>query len=163
MKLVDIMPVEDWIDMENEFIEMTGLCAGVLDAENKRVTTNVKWSNKVCPRIKGDPKGLAQICSVAQGGMAAKARETGKPVIQECDAGMLKIVVPIFANGEYLGTAGGCGLLAEDGELETFFISKALEIPESEIPDAPVGTLNRSKAEEAADWLDKRLKEAVKG
>lgn len=162
MKLTDILSVEDWIEIENEFIERTGLCAGIMTADNKRVTDNVKWSNQLCPKIKGDPRGLAQICSVAQGSMATKARETGKTVIQECDAGMLKVVAPIFADGEFLGTAGGCGLLSEDGELEVFFISKVLETPQEEIKSAEIGSLDRKTAEEAAKWLEQRIKSAVK-
>ena len=163
MQLTDVMPVEQWIEVENELIESTGLCAGIMDTENKRLTDNVQWASGLCKRIKTDPRGLAQICSVAQAGMAGEAKQTGKTIIRECDAGMIKIVVPIFVDGEFLGTAGGCGLLLNDGELETFFISKVLEIPEEEVDKYDVPTISKDKLEQAAARLEERVKQAVGG
>jgi ligand-binding sensor protein len=163
MQLTDVMPVDQWIRIENEFIENTGLCAGIMDTENKRLTDNVQWANQLCPKIKGDPRGLAQICSVAQAGMANEARRSGKTIIRECDAGMIKIVVPIFAGGEFLGTAGGCGLLLNGGELDTFYISKVLEIPEEEVDKHQVPAISKDKVEEAAAKLEERVKQAVGG
>jgi ligand-binding sensor protein len=163
MQLTDIMPVEDWIEVENEIVERTGLCAAVMDVENKRITDNVRWANELCPKIKGDPQGLAQICSVAQGAMAKEARESGEPVVRECDAGMLKITVPVFSDGEFLGTAGGCGLLPPGGGLDAFYISKATGMSEEEIEKYEVGVLSLEKAEETARWLDERIKKAVRG
>lgn len=162
MKLTDILPVEEWIRIEDELIERTGLCAGIMDDENKRVTSNVKWANSLCPKIKGDPQGLAQICSVAQVSMAKEAEETGKSVIRPCDGSMIKIVTPIFVGDKFLGTAGGCGLLPENGEVESFFIAKVLDIPESEVDAAKITTLSWEKAEETALWLEKRIEDSVK-
>lgn len=163
MKLTDYVPIEEWIAIEDEIVERTGLCAGVLDTEHVRLTDNVKWSNKLCPKIKGDPKSKAQVCSVSQAAMAQEAQQTGKPVVSECDAGFAKIVVPIFVNGEYAGTAGGCGLLFPNGEVETFLVSKVLDMPEEEVKQVPVGTIDPDLAQEAAEWMQKRIEQALKG
>lgn len=50
----------------------------------------------------------------------AQAKQTRKPVIGECDAGLIKIAVPIFIDGTFMRTAGGCALLPAGGEVETF-------------------------------------------
>lgn len=161
MKLTDILPVETWIAIEDEFVEKTGLCAGILDSDNVRITQNVKWSNDLCPQIKGDDRGKAQICSVSQAAMALEAKKTGLAVVRDCDAGIGKVVVPIFYNGEFLGTAGGCGLLFPGGEVDTFFVSKVLEMPEEEVKKVPIGVIDVDKAEEAAKWIEERIKEAL--
>ena len=52
----------------------------------------------------------AAICAPGNQNFMAQAEKTRKPVIAECDAGLVKIAVPIFNKDEFLGTAGGCGL-----------------------------------------------------
>jgi ligand-binding sensor protein len=162
MKLTDMVSLEEWITIEDEMVERTGLCAGVLDTEHVRLTDNVKWSNGLCPKIKGDPKSKAQVCSVSQAAMAQEAQRTGKPVVGECDAGFAKIVVPIFVNGEFAGTAGGCGQLFPEGEVETFLVSKVLGMPEDDVKKFPVGHVDHDTAQKAADWMHERIKEVLK-
>jgi ligand-binding sensor protein len=65
--------------------------------------------------------------------IAAEARQKKVPVIEECDAGLLKLVVPLFVGDEYIGAVGACGLLLDDGEVDAFLIEKIIEMPESEI------------------------------
>ena len=68
------------------------------------------------------------------GGIAAMAQKTRKSVVEECDAGMVKIVVPVFVNGGFLGSVSGCGLLlADNGKLESFLVNKTTGIDEEEI------------------------------
>ena len=65
--------------------------------------------------------------------MANQARRTKAPVIEECDAGLVKIVVPIFSGDEFLGAAGGCGLLLDDGKVDSFAVNKITDIDETRI------------------------------
>jgi ligand-binding sensor protein len=124
----------------------------------------VQWSNELCPKIKGDQRGLSQICALANQTMAAKARETRLPVIDECDIGLAKVVVPIYADGEFLGTMGGCGRLFEDGEIETFLVSKTIDCPEEEVENLAesVGRISRSDTQGLADYLLGRVHEIVR-
>jgi len=62
--------------------------------------------------------------------IALQARKTKKPVIGECDAGLLKLTVPIFVGDEFLGVGGGCGLLTDDSEVETYLISMTIGVDE---------------------------------
>jgi ligand-binding sensor protein len=66
---------------------------------------------------------LDAICATGNQHFMAQAKQTRKAVIDECDAGLTKIAVPIFVDGEFLGTAGGCGLLPA-GEKFRLFCSK---------------------------------------
>jgi ligand-binding sensor protein len=95
--------------------------------------------------------------------MATVARNTRKPVIEECDAGMLKIVAPIFVGDELVGTAGGCGKIFEGGEVETFMVNRASDIPEDKVEELArtVGTAKRRDMEELADFIARRISEIV--
>jgi hypothetical protein len=91
----------------------------------------------------------------------ALAKQTRKAVIGECDAGLMKIAVPIFSNGDFLGTAGGCGLLPEGNELETFIIEKTAGLCEEEIADLckGMGSMTTEQADEMAAFIETRIAE----
>jgi ligand-binding sensor protein len=101
MKLTDIQPMEKWIELEKKIIEKYKIQSVTFDAEGARITDYVKWSNRICPVIKSSEKGGPFICAVAHMNMAAQARKTRKPVVEECDAGIQKIVVPIFVKDNF--------------------------------------------------------------
>lgn len=155
----DIAPIEKWAELEDEIFHFSGLNASVYNTDGIRIIPKENWNNELCPRVKGTPKGQAFICAVAHMNLANEAAKTKQAVIEECDGGLLKIVLPIFAGDQYVGAVGGCGLLAEDGEVDSFMINKTTEIPEEEIEAlaATVGTMTREKAEETAQLIKQRL------
>jgi ligand-binding sensor protein len=144
MKLTDIAPLEKWLALEQKINERSGLNASVFDVAGVRITNFKRWANKLCPVIKADEKGQSYICAVAHQNIAARAKSTRKPLIAECDAGLMKLVVPIFLNGEFLGVAGGCGYILENGEVDTFMVNKTIGIAEEKLmnltDDIPVMT-----------------------
>ena len=90
----------------------------------------------------------------------AQAKQSQKAVIGECDAGMMKIAVPIFSEGEFLGTAGGCGLLPAGGEVETFMIEKTAGLSEEEIAGLCEGMkfMTEGQAEKMAAFIEDKIK-----
>ena len=72
---------------------------------------------------------------------------------------MMKIAVPIFNEDEFLGTAGGCGLLPAGGEVETFMIEKTAGLSEEEIAGfcEGMGTMTEDQAEEMAAFIEEKL------
>ena len=165
MQLTDIAPLKKWIELEQKINERSGLNASVFDVDGVRITNFKRWANKLCPVIKADAKGQDYICAVAHQNIAAQAQRSHKPVVAECDAGLMKLVVPIFVNGEFLGVAGGCGYIAENGEVEMFMISKTTGIAEEKLielsDDIPVMTPEEvlSHIEFIQDEIEKILKE----
>jgi ligand-binding sensor protein len=97
--------------------------------------------------------------------MAAMARKGNAPVIEECDAGLIKIVVPIFAGDEFIGAAGGCGLLLEDGEVDDFMINKTTDLAEEKIAAlaGSVATITPHEAEKLAAFIAGEIERVVKG
>ncbi|MCK4984247.1 MAG: PocR ligand-binding domain-containing protein [Desulfobacterales bacterium] len=164
MKLTDIAPLKIWIELEQKINEHSGLNASVFDVDGVRITDFKKWANKLCPVIKADEKGQDYICAVAHQNLAAEAKRSHQPVIAECDAGLMKLVVPIFANGEFLGVAGGCGYILGNGEVDTFMVNKTIGIVEEKLmnlsDDIPVMT--QEQAQSHTEFIQYELDQILK-
>ena len=150
MKLTDIAPLDKWLELEQKINERSGLNASVFNVDGVRITNFKRWANKLCPVIKADEKGQNYICAVAHQNIAAEAERSRKPVIAECDAGLMKMVVPIFVNGAFLGVAGGCGYVLGDGEVDTFMVNKTIGLAEEKLKnlsdDVPVMTPEQAQS-----------------
>ena len=133
MKLTDLLSIEKWIDFEKEINKRSYLNACVFDAEGNRITGFKEWANRLCPAVKATENGQQFICSAAHQVIALQVKQTEEPVVEFCDAGLIKIAVPIFVNGTFMGVAGGCGLLGETGEIETYAVHKATGIDLEEV------------------------------
>ena len=159
MKLVDIMPIEKWSNLEKEINRRSGLNASVFDSADIRITNFKRWANMLCPVIKANNKGQSFICAVAHQNAANQSRKTKKPAIVECDAGLIKYVVPIFVGEVFLGTAGGCGLLPQGGEVELFLIHKITDIDNKdiEILSRSINTIAQSKIHSAIAFTQKEI------
>ena len=78
MKLLDILPAENWIELEKEINKRSGLNASVFDAEGIRITDFKKWANRLCPVVKANEKGQSYICAVAHQNAANQAKKIQK-------------------------------------------------------------------------------------
>lgn len=133
MKLTDLLPLEQWMEIEQEIYKMSGLSTNVFDTQGVRISDFLEWTNELCPEIKATDKGQSFICAVAHMNLAAQAVASQKTVIDECDAGVLKIVVPILVKGEYIGSIGACGMLLDNGIVDDFLVSKITDIDEDDV------------------------------
>ena len=128
-----------------------------------RISEHKAWVNKLCPAIKATEKGQSFICAVAHMNLATMAKNRSKAVVEECDAGLVKIVVPIFANNTFIGAVGACGLLMQDGEVDSFLINKIAEIDEDKIDTLSQGinSISNDKIEELIAFIESRLSEIL--
>ena len=159
MKLLDILPVEKWIELEKEINKRSGLNASVFDAEGIRITDFKKWANRLCPAVKANEKGQSYICAVAHQNTANQAKKTKVPAIIECDAGLAKVVVPIFVDDEFLGVAGGCGLLQKGSEVDSFLINKTtgMHVGEIENLSDDIATISSAKLNSVIKYIEQAL------
>lgn len=164
MQLTDIATLDDWMNLEKEVYERFHLNASVYDISGTAITGTPQWCNSLCPKIKANQDSLAVICAAGNQHFMAQAQQSRKPVIGECDAGLVKIAVPIFNNGEFLGTAGGCGRLPEDGAVETFLIHKLMGLDEAEIEALcrDLEPMTEDQAQQAASFVEKRIAQYTK-
>ena len=159
MKLTDIAPLERWMELENDINTRSGMDANVFDTRGYRISDQKHWANKLCPAIKDTDKGQSFICAPAHMNIAAQAMRSREPVIEECDAGMIKLVVPIFMNEEFVGAVGACGLKFEDGEIDSFLVNKMTEMDEEKVEtlSATVLSIAREKAEELKQFIQEKI------
>lgn len=164
MELTDILPLDQWVEFEKEIVRRTGLDSNVFDTNGVRISDYRKWANRLCPAIKATDRGQSFICAVAHMNLAIIAQNTGKSVIEECDAGILKMVVPIFADDAFIGAVGACGLLLDDGEVDTFMVHKTIDMDEAKIENLAedIGSIAMRKVETVRDYIETRLDEIVR-
>ncbi len=164
MRIEDLLPVAAWKKFEQALHRDTGLNACVFDADGNRITDFVAWANGLCPVVKSKPASAQAICSVAHQEIARQARVTRQPAVAACDAGMLKICVPIFVDDVFVGIAGGCGTLEDPDHLEPFHVSRAVELPEARIVElaADIPIMTADKAARTAAFIAERVADVVK-
>jgi ligand-binding sensor protein len=155
MKLTDLAPLEKWIALEKDIHKKSGLDVNVFDTKGYRISEFKNWANRLCPEIKATDKGQSFICAPAHMNIATLAMRSKQPVIEECDAGMLKLVVPIILNDEYVGAVGACGFLLDDGEVDSFLVNKMTDINEDRVERLAEGidSITTEKAEILAQYI----------
>ena len=163
MKLEDVAPLEKWIDLEVEIHQQTGLDVNVFNVEGYRITEFKKWANNLCPEIKATDKGQSFICAPAHMNIAAAAMRSKEPAIQECDAGLIKMVVPIFVKDEFIGAVGACGFLLDDGEVDSFLVYKMADIDEEKVENLAKGiqAITSAKAQSLSRYIKGQIEKIV--
>ena len=163
MKLVDIMPVEKWVEIEKEINKRSGFNAAVYDAQGMRITDFKKWANRLCPSIRDTEKGLQSICSVTHQNVAAQVLKTRETVIDECDAGLMKFAVPIFVDKEFMGVAGGCGKLRGKGQVDTYLVHRTADLDEKFVSElsGDIETIGEDRLESIISYVERKVDEIV--
>jgi ligand-binding sensor protein len=163
MQLTDILALEEWIKLEEAISEKFGIAANVFDINGIRITEFKNWVNRLCPVVKANPKGQSFICAVAHMNIATQAMKNKKPVTEECDAGLVKPVVPIFVGDEFLGAICGCGLLLEGGEVDAFLVHKITDIPEAEIESLSkdIQTITPEQVEALTQFMQRKIDKII--
>ena len=163
MELTDVISIEDWTAMEEELYELCGMNVRVYNNEGKHITSHEGWANDLCPLIRSSREGLMTVCSVAQQNVAAQARKHKAPILSECDAGLVKFVVPIFWGEEFLGTLGGCGYHLEDVEIETSLLHDitGVDLAELEQVASGVGLITEEKANELMNHFQEKFNKVL--
>ncbi|MDX1707043.1 MAG: PocR ligand-binding domain-containing protein [Desulfobacterales bacterium] len=163
MPLTDLAPLERWVELEKKIHQKSGLDVNVFDVKGYRISEFKNWANQLCPVIKATDKGQSFICAPAHMNIATLAMRSRQPVIEECDAGMLKLVVPIFANEEFVGAVGACGFLLDDGEVDRFLVNKMTDISEDKIESLSTGIpgITTEKAQALGQYIVNQINKIV--
>lgn len=163
MKMTDLMPKEQWQELEQEIHDRFGFNACAYDKDGFTFTGYKNFTNELCPAVKASKESLQAICSTAHMNLAAQVKNTGKPVQGECDAGLVKICVPVIVNDEFVGIVGGCGRLPEGGEVETYLLAKTNGNNEAKLKELAktVRSLTSDQAAELVSFLEEKVAAAV--
>ena len=164
MKLIDILPLENWVEIEQEINRQSGLNAAVYDVEGVRITDFKKWANRLCPALRETEKGQKFICAVAHQNIAARTIKTRKTVVDECDAGLMKFAVPIFVEDEFLGAAGGCGLLRNQEQVDAYLVHRTTDLDEKVVEELAqdIETIPNDTLKAVINYLEKTVTEIIR-
>ena len=159
MTLTDLLTESEWNDFIKDLHEEFGISCAAADADGAHVSHYDNCCNRICPVIKDKPEVLTTICASAMKSFTAETKASGKPLIEACDIGLIKVAVPVFVGETFLGTVGGCGLLPEQGEVEEFLIQQTTGLPEERIAELADGiaTMTEVQARKLADTIAARL------
>jgi ligand-binding sensor protein len=164
MELTDIMPIDKWDALAEELYKLCGMNVRVYNTEGKVITSHKEWANKLCPLIRSSSEGLMTVCAMAQQDVSARAKKLKTPIMSECDAGLIKFVVPIFQGEEFLGTFGACGCRESDVEVEISLLHDitGIDLEELHKTASAVKKITEEEANELLNHFRERLDTALK-
>ena len=164
MELTDLLPIEKWKELEREITRRSGLDANIFNIDGIRITDYKNWANKLCPAIKATDKGQSYICAVAHMNLSAQAKQTQESLVEECDAGLVKIIVPIFMKNEFLGAVGACGFLLDGGEVDSFLVNMTTGMDEEEVErlSADIETISIEKARIILSFIEEEISKIIR-
>jgi ligand-binding sensor protein len=158
MNLTDLQPKEKWIELQQELHDRFHLNADVMDKDGARLAGNT-WGNDLCRAIREDAKGHGAICAPA-GQMFVHLMQSGRAsFVEECDAGMVRISVPVIVDGELIGAVGGCGLMPEEGEVDEFMVEMSTAMDADAVAGlaGSVQTASEARVREILDFIEARV------
>ncbi len=163
MNLTDVAPLQRWVELEKDIHHKSGLDVNVFNTVGYRISKFKKWANRLCPEIKATDKGQSFICAPAHMNIATLAMRSKRPVIEECDAGMIKLVVPIFVRDEFVGAVGACGFLLDDGEVDSFLVNKMTDINEDTVEHLSDGisSISTANAEALGQYITQQVEKLI--
>lgn len=100
----------DWQHFEALLHELFNVNAVALAADGTRMTTgDIRWANRLCALIKANAYSAEKICDRLLSILIHAVKAKKALAVDECAAGMNKIVVPIIRNDAISGFVNICG------------------------------------------------------
>jgi len=123
---------EEWQAVLDRIAEKTRMTVTLTDDKGGHIISTQGTRCQLCSRIRDRKESLTFICSQCNTAMLEDARESLEPVIDFCDAGLIRMVVPILRDGVLIGQLTACGGAVEDEEIDLFLVSQQTGISEEE-------------------------------
>ena len=160
MELTDIMSADEWKQLANEIYQKFGFNGTIYKTDNMILAKSDEWSNQLCPTIKsGDAK---IICASAQSRLSQTVQEKKESATGECDAGLIKFLIPIFVESKFLGMVGGCGCVNEHSEIDAFYVGKMLNKEDVSDLSKTVRRITQDDLLKAVEYVQNLINRALK-
>lgn len=133
MNALDVKSKEEWEALMKEIAEKTRLTVTLGDGKGSHILTTDSWTRcSLCARIREKKEAITFICSQTNTAMIEEAKRVKGPVVDFCDAGLIRMAVPIFRDGEVIGQLTACGAVVPDEEVDAFLVAQQAGITEEE-------------------------------
>ena len=146
MNPLDLKTREKWEEILKRFAGDAKMTACLTDDTGKQLICAAD-RYPLCAAVRESPDALMSICSQANTAMLAVLKKTLQPEIDVCDAGLIRVVVPIVREGKLVGQVTACGLASKDEELNSFLVSKEAAITEDKVLELAKATPSGSEEE----------------
>lgn len=158
MTPLDLKNKEEWETILEGFARDTNMTACLTDADGA-ILACCADRYPLCAAVRSKSDAIMSVCSQTNVAMLSVIKKTLKPEVDMCEAALLRVVVPVLHDGEFIGQVTACGVASEDEEADTFRVSKELDIPEEKakelLQSTPFGSEEELKR--VADELFDRL------
>ncbi len=134
MDLFEIRDRDDWMKLLTDAFEKSGLAMSLTDPGGK-IVLSAGTRNPLCTNIRENSQALTYICSQTNTAMTQQVKKTMQSVLDTCDAGMLRIAIPIIRNGELVGQITGCGVAEDLEEIDPFYLSQQIGRSEKDVEE----------------------------
>jgi len=134
MEPFDVKTKEEWETLLNGLSNKVKMAASLTDKDGNIILTK---GNRypLCAKIRENKGSLTFICSQTNRAMLVEVMGTMRPVVDLCEAGLCRMVVPIIAQGKMAGMVTACGVAIEGEEIDEFLIAKQAELSEDEVAE----------------------------
>ncbi|MBW2195786.1 MAG: PocR ligand-binding domain-containing protein [Deltaproteobacteria bacterium] len=158
MTLLDLKSKEEWGEIVARFAQEAKMTACLTDDTGGKPQCYFD-RYPLCGAIRDDQESTTFICSQTNTVMLAMVKKTMEPEIDICEAGLVRLVVPILRNGRLIGQVFACGLASEQEDLNSFLIAKQLNVPEEKVLELAKSTPfgSEEKLKQLADRLFSEL------
>ena len=148
MTPLELMSREDWTGMLARIAEETSMTATLTDDKGNHILEEQGQRYPLCLKIREQEASRTFICSQTNVAMLEEVKRTKRPLIHECEAGLVRMVVPVCREGVLIGQVTACGLATEEEEeIDPFLIAKQVGLSEGEVEDLATLTPAISKAD----------------
>jgi ligand-binding sensor protein len=164
MHMTDILPVAAWAALEQEILEKFQINAHAYTETGAPFTGHPPFGNRFCPALRQHKTAAGTICAGVNQALGLEVRQSGQPVVTDCDAGLMVVCVPVVVDGAMVGMVGGCGAIVDDAEPETFLIEKTSGITEDQVAElcSDMPRFSGAEAQEISDYIAARVAEILK-
>jgi ligand-binding sensor protein len=158
LSVYDLNSRETWQELLDETQSALGMPTALLDPDNIILQSSGE-RNELCREIRSRNNAKPVICGQSQQFMAEMARTQKSSIVEICEAGMAKLVVPVFRDKNYLGSITACGSMLPETAIETYLVEKATGIGGDAIAEMAekVPTVQKEQLQQLAEDLFRRL------
>lgn len=130
---------EEWTEILDSVWAECGMPASLRD-ETGNVLMARGEQYPLCAEIRADGDALKFICAQTNTAMLHEVKSGREPLIDLCEAGLIRMVVPLLEGDTLIGYVAACGKASADDEVETFLVSKQLGVSESRAQELAAST-----------------------
>jgi ligand-binding sensor protein len=161
-ELFEIRDRDGWSAILGEIAAELGMVATLVDPQGMILLHEGEYP-ETCLKVRRRPQSLTFVCGQSSQALMKQAERSRGPVVELCQIGLCKMVIPIFRGDRFLGAVASCSRALVGEELDPFLLSQELEIGEEEAQELLSSTpeIEEERLWEVARRWEERLRAAL--